>query len=221
MGLSERHMKRAFVIVASALAIAAAACNALVGLDTFEKYDCAHCIDAGFDADANSDAPASDAPPPPIPIPDGAAAVSWAQWPMPSPEAGPNLFSYTVNGDGSVTDGKTGLVWLTGFTNSYGPADDTAKGFDRARAYCASVGDAGTKWRLPTRIELVTLIDYSKNAPALHPVFAPGLSGGWYWSSSVVRPVEIPYRFWAVNFTTGEVSDTALNDPRTALCVKQ
>ena len=220
MAPSERRVKRGFLIVGGALGIAAAACNALVGLDAFEKNDCAHCTDAGSDANA-SDAPTSDAPPPPVPIPDGAAAVSWAQWPMPSPEAGPNLFSYTRNADGSVTDKRTGLVWLTGFTSPFTPGDDVTKGFDLARAHCRSLSDAGTTWRLPTRIELVTLIDYSTHAPALDPVFAMGLSGGWYWSASVVRPVALPYRFWAVNFTTGEVSDTAPNDPRTALCVKQ
>ena len=219
MGPSEKRLKRWLLVAAGVVGIAAVACNALVGLDAFEKNDCAHCADAGSDADAGaSDAP-SDAPPPPIPIPDGAAAVSWAQWPMPSPEAGPHLFSYAVNADGSVTDRRTGLVWLVSSTLSFPP---TIAGFDMARAFCSSLGDAGIKWRLPTRIELVTLIDYSK-VPALDPVFAAGLTnkGGWYWSASVVRPVTIDYRFWGVNFTTGDVSDMVPSEPRTALCVKQ
>lgn len=224
MGPSERQLKRRLLVIAGALGIAAAACNALVGLDGFEKDDCAHCGDAGDGGDASdgampdasTDAPnAMDAPPP---IPDGASAVSWAQWPMPSPEAGPTLFSYTVNGDGTVTDKKTALVWRPLDTAAFGP---TISGFDKARAFCDSLGDGGTKWRLPTRIELITLIDFSRHDPAVSPAFSTSLTGGWYWTSSVVRPVAIPYRFWSVDFTTGEVSDNGPNVPRTVMCVKQ
>jgi hypothetical protein len=230
MAPSDRRspLKTRLLAAACALGLAAMACNAIVGLDGFEKDECAHgCSDGGIDADvgtpdapddAPEDAPA-DAPPPPVPIPDGAAAVSWAQWPMPSPEAGPNSFSYKVNADSSVTDNRTGLVWLPTKTAAFGSDLD---GFNQARAYCEGLGDAGTKWRLPTRIELVTLIDYSRHDPAVDPNFRFGIgfSGGWYWSSSVVRPPTIPYQFWSVNFTTGEVSNTPPTDPRTALCVK-
>ncbi len=210
--------------IAVVLALGAAACNTLIGLDGFDKDPCAQgCSDAGLDADveipdATSDGPPTDAPPPPIPIPDGAAAVSWAQWPMPEPgDAGSKSFSYKLNADTSVTDNRTGLVWLPATTMAFKAG---VAGFDSARAFCDSLGDGGTKWRVPTRIELVTLIDYARSNPSVDPGFAGGVTfSGWYWSSSVVRPVTSQYRFWSVNFSTGQVSDVQ-DDPRTVMCVK-
>jgi hypothetical protein len=156
----------------------------------------------------------------PVPLPEGAAPVSWAQTPMPNPpDAGPNPFKYVANADGSVTDTVTGLVWLLPERDSQ-VADES--GFQAALEQCASVPqDAGAHWRLPTRIELVTLIDFSQQGTAADPTFFVTLQGGWYWTSSVVRPVTLPYRFWAVNFFTGEVSPSV--DPqkrRGVLCVK-
>jgi Protein of unknown function (DUF1566) len=219
-------LKRRLLAVAGALGLGAAACNAIIGLDGFDKDPCAQgCTDGSSNdadvgtPDATDDGPSSDAPPPPVPIPDGAAAVSWAQWPMPEPgDAGTRSFSYQINPDKSVTDNRTGLVWLPSKTT---PFSGDLSGFDFARAYCDGLGDGGTKWRLPTRIELVTLLDYSRS-PALNPGFTSGLglSGGWYWSASVVRPPTLEYFFWSVNFTTGEVSNKPPNDPRTAMCVK-
>lgn len=210
--------------VAGALGLGAAACNALIGLDGFEKDPCAQgCSDGGSDADvgtpdATDDGTSSDAPPPPVPIPDGAAAVSWAQWPMPEPgDAGSKSFSYKLNADTSVTDNRTGLVWLPSKTMAF--KGDLA-GFDSARAFCDGLGDAGTKWRVPTRIELATLIDYSRHDPAVDPGISIGAAfSGWYWSSSVVRPVTTKYLFWSVNFSTGDVSDTR-TDARIVMCVK-
>jgi hypothetical protein len=88
----------------------------------------------------------------------------WAQWPMPSD--GGN--SYTDNGDGTVKDNVTGLVWDKGTfdvsaTSAY-PAALAA-----ATAHCAAKGGS---WRVPTLIELESLIDASRPG-ALDPVFTP------------------------------------------------
>ena len=65
-----------------------------------------------------------------------------------------NAASYTVNGDGTVTDLNTGLMWAQdpGDKVSYGEAVSNLSGF--------SLGGY-TDWRLPTITELYTLMDFS------------------------------------------------------------
>jgi len=53
----------------------------------------------------------------------------------------------------------------------------------------------------------VTLIDYTRASTAIDPTAFPGVPPGWFWTSSVVRPPTLPYRFWAVDFGSGAVSD--------------
>jgi hypothetical protein len=223
MARSERRA----AAVAALLVAFASACNALVGLDTFDKVACAQDCGAGGDAgdaqgdvaDGGSDAPGDSSPDSPIiiPIPDGASPTSWARWPMPNPPDGGGLigtgFSYLSNPDNTVTDQRTNLVW--GLT--VGAAQGT--NFDDALKVCATYGDSGVKWRLPSRIELVTLIDFTRTGPAIDTTHFP-IPPGWYWTSSVVRPPTLPYRFWAVDFTSGAVSDSPPNGARNVLCVK-
>jgi hypothetical protein len=169
---------RRWIALTAAFAVPAlAACSALVGLDGFDKVACVKDCDAGSDvADViirpdvqtpdggdggGADAPADTS----IPIPEGASPTSWARWPMPNPaDAGGLLgseFSYAVNADNTVTDLRTNLVW--GLV--VGAAQSTS--FDQAIKYCDTYDtDGGTKWRLPSRIELVTLIDYTRAPPS-------------------------------------------------------
>jgi hypothetical protein len=221
-------MARSKVLVALAFAVLPA-CNALVGLDAFDKVACARDCDGGsadaadvFVPDAPDDAyDGGDADAPVdtgVPIPEGASPTSWARWPMPSPpDAGGLLgteFSYAKNADNSVTDLRTNLVWglVVGAAQS--------ASFDQALKYCAEYApDAGATWRLPSRIELVSLIDYTRSGPAIDTATFP-VPAGWYWTSSVVRPPTLPYRFWAVDFATGAVSDDPPAGARNILCVK-
>jgi len=211
----------ALVAVASALAFVG--CNALVGLDGFDKVGCARDCDAAPDVpnvpDAGPDG--SDASPDVVvPIPDGASPASWARWPMPNPPDGGGLlgtdFDYVTGGDGGVvTDRRTNLVW--GLRAGAAQSND----FDAAIRYCDGY-EPGVKWRLPTRIELVTLIDFTRTNPAIDTSHFPTdqVPAGWYWTSSVVRPPTLPYRFWAVDFATGAVSDSPPSGARNVLCVK-
>jgi hypothetical protein len=86
-----------------------------------------------------------------------------------NPDYGKNDFR--DNGDGTVTDRATGLMWAKA---------DSGKGLDweHALAYAADVGLAGHKdWRLPSAKELQSLVDYTRSpdtsaSPAIHPVFS-------------------------------------------------
>lgn len=205
--MSFRRAFAAFALVA----LAVCACEQIIGLD---KYCGSDCADSGaFDggppdalADASSDAP-SDA----VVIPDVVdEATSWANWPIENPlpeiqaEAGPAATSLAAFTDAGavVVDQITNLTW------SLAPATEIT--IEDAAAYCASLTPSG--FRLPTRIELVTLLDTTRSsapyieAPFVQPLLNATLGGANLWTSSYYRPIENGnLTYWFVNLNTGEV----------------
>ena len=81
-----------------------------------------------------------------------------------------------LNADGTVTDEVTGFTWE-------GTVDPTAYMQEDAVSHCAAKGDG---WRLPTRLELVSLVDFSIAAPGptINPIFkdTPGTT---FWTASL------------------------------------
>jgi len=80
-----------------------------------------------------------------------------------------NMPSYTDNGDGSVTDNVTGLVWQQSpDTDGDGDIDAADKlSYEAAVAYCENLSYAGSDdWQLPTIKQLYSLIDFSGVDPS-------------------------------------------------------
>jgi hypothetical protein len=91
----------------------------------------------------------------------------------------PNLENYTDNGDGTVTDNLTGLMWQqTVPTGTYT--------WSQAVAYCPTLNLAGhSDWRLPSRIELVSIVDFGvSSGVTINATYFPSTPAGWFWSSS-------------------------------------
>jgi len=95
---------------------------------------------------------------------------------------------FTDNGDGTVTDNLTGLIWLKN-ANCF----DTQIWTDAlAAANTLNTGECGLTdgsaegaWRLPNIKELQSLVDYGQYEPPLpsgHPF--SGVQSSYYWSSS-------------------------------------
>ncbi|TGL77679.1 DUF1566 domain-containing protein [Leptospira yasudae] len=103
--------------------------------------------------------------------------------------------SYTNNGDGTVTDNRTGLFWQGGAGSG---GTNTWQG---ALSYCSSLSLAGKSWRLPNINELLSIVDYSGVSPAINATYFPGTASQYYWSSSTARN-NLTYGF-AVFFTSG------------------
>ena len=123
---------------------------------------------------------------------------NWAEWPIPnsSKEASagaPNAEGYTDNGDNTVTDKVTGLMWQQQFVTSYNQS--------MAAAYCPTLTLGGHHdWRLPTVIELASLIDVG-SIPTINTTAFPNTPGEIFWSSTV--NVQSSDYAWYVDFNSG------------------
>jgi hypothetical protein len=122
---------------------------------------------------------------------DGASAEAgvapvWATWPMPNdPASGlPHPQSYDTSVAGIALDKVTGLTWQR---DAYalaaadgGLADEILA---TAAAYCAGLTLGGFyDWRVPSTIELVSLLDFGSSPASNASVFPP--VAGFYMSSS-------------------------------------
>jgi hypothetical protein len=127
--------------------------------------------------------------------------------PSPSPR-------FTDNGNGTVTDNRTGLIWLQ---NANCP--NTERDWATALTDVASLNSAGTMngnncgdtshagshqvdWRLANIKELQSLTDYAHYTPVLpsgHPF--TGMNSGYYWSSTS----KSIYWAWYQDFDDGYV----------------
>lgn len=110
----------------------------------------------------------------------------WASWPMPNPASSglPNPASYTIDeAAGVVTDDVTGLMWQRSVASSYA--------WEAAVAHCdsLSLGDYDD-WRLPSRIELVSLLDHTRSSPVIDVTAFPNTPSAYFWTPSAIVSFE-------------------------------
>ncbi len=105
--------------------------------------------------------------------------------------------SYTDNGDGTVSDNVTGLMW-----QQY---DGGEVAYDDAVVYCTALSLGGhTDWRLPTSRELFSINCFGALGPALDTSVFPQTYGSedyvkeLYWWSSDER-ADTDTRAWVTN----------------------
>jgi len=129
------------------------------------------------------------------------ADPAWAQWPMPNGAASgaPNIASYSDNGDDTITDKVTGLMWQKTVSSRRNVWED-------AVAYCATLTLAGHgDWRLPTRVELISLLDLEKETPPNIDDIFVATPPSDFWTSSTFADDPTFYA-WSVTFYGGAVS---------------
>ena len=100
----------------------------------------------------------------------------------------PSRAEFVDNGNGTVTDTATGLIW-----QQDGPRDvhgNHAKmTWKETLAYCEALDLGGeTDWRLPTIKELVSLVDTSRYNPAIDTTCFPNAALSYYFSSTTYIP---------------------------------
>lgn len=112
------------------------------------------------------------------------------------------------NGDGTVTDDKTGLMWQKqddGKQYNWYQASGTyyKKYNPTSENVCRSLTLGGkSDWRLPSKRELETILAYFWNTA----------SGGWYWSSAMFVKEDDVYASYA-NLVDGKIFETLIEGP--------
>jgi len=109
-------------------------------------------------------------------------------------------------------DNVTGLVWALYINNNgywFQAADSSSTTNDVALANANSLCGFGTGWRLPTRRELLSIVDYgAASAPLIDTNYFPGTGNFYFWSGDTYLP---PPQFitsggpfaWLVDFNLG------------------
>lgn len=125
--------------------------------------------------------------------------------PNPSGSGLPNPMSYTDPGDGTVVDNVTGLIWQKAVTSSQ------AYAWTATATYCSGLTLAGRTWHLPSRIELLSIVDPTKSG-ALEAPFPGAPNGKYTWTSTpwVVSQISTkPQDAWMVNFNDSGLDSNA------------
>ena len=118
-----------------------------------------------------------------------------ALWPVPSESPD----QYLV-GDLTVLDQRTLLVWqkTPGATTSW---PDALRECDGLNTF--GFGGLSSRWRLPTAIELLSLVDSTRSGPAINPTAFPKTTSAGFWTASVDEADG--GTAWEVGFDVGDV----------------
>lgn len=124
----------------------------------------------------------------------------------------PNTQALAKTASDEVTDTTTGLVWQAG---------DDGNTYDQPTAvsHCASFrsSKAATGWRLPSVIELMTLVDYGVDMPAIGSSF-DGTKTTNYWTATAAAATKM--LAWTVKFDFGEVIPVLMDTKLPVRCVR-
>ncbi len=127
----------------------------------------------------------------------GTRDLEWANGPLP-PESPTN---YTI-GTNTVVDNVTGLEWERKVdTNLF-------TSLPNATNYCANlVLDGKSDWRVPTVIEMLSIVDSDKKDradPAINVTAFPNTPRVFHWISTPAVAVRTPY-VWCIHFDYGNL----------------
>ena len=132
--------------------------------------------------------------------------------------------SFMDNGDGTVTDKVTKLVWQQCSYGQSGPSCGTGTTtYDThasATTYCNNntPGLPGTGWRLPGMQELVRILKNEGTSPLINATVFPATGGFSYWSGTDFAADTT--KAWIVYFNTGVIGNAAKTGSQLTRCVK-
>jgi hypothetical protein len=130
---------------------------------------------------------------------------------------------FTDNGNGTVTDNLTKLIWMKN-ANAIGSVlwsqALTIANSLKSGQYGLTDGSQVGDWRLPNVKELASLLDYGKYNPALpagHPFL--GVQSDIYWTSSIAA--SNTSTAWTIDFYAGFVPQVGISESTIpAWCVR-
>ncbi|MEA1048323.1 DUF1566 domain-containing protein [Lamprobacter modestohalophilus] len=112
------------------------------------------------------------------------------------------------NGNGTVTDLATGLIWkqcaegLSGTRCATGSAE-TFNWQEALQHAEAAVFAGSALWRLPNKNELASIVEQRCYDPAINERYFPNTPSSWFWSSSPAAYQSS--EAWYVHFDDGQV----------------
>ena len=130
-----------------------------------------------------------------------------------------NPLSYTDNGNGTVTDNNTGLIWqqeddgnIYNWYVASGTYDTTYNPTSQDVCGSLNLGDH-SDWRLPAKKELMTIVAYGipYPGPAIDTTYFPNTKLAVYWSSS--SRASYPNGAWCAWFDDGSVVNYSKGTP--------
>ena len=123
---------------------------------------------------------------------------------------------FTVNGNGTVTHLKTGLMWkqcaegLSTTTTACDTGSASTMNWATALTTAAADSTAGfNDWRLPNDKELESIVETGCYTPSINETAFPNTPSNWFWSSTAYASV--PADAWFVSFANG--GSNAVNKP--------
>jgi len=130
---------------------------------------------------------------------------------------------YIDNGDGTITDKISGLMWLANGSclgkGNWQEALSKAKDFnlDSSKYLCSYSGEY-KDFRLPDKNELLSIVDYSQSNPSLkaNNLFRDIVSAQ-YWTSTPYSNTEV----WNINLSTGDFITTSKSSNSNILLVRK
>ncbi len=112
-----------------------------------------------------------------------------------------------------VKDERNSIYWQDTQVSKVSSED-----WDDAVLYCDKlVLHSMDKWRLPTFEELLSIVDYSRSDPAIHPFFT-SVTEGSYWTSTDFSPTTS--RAWTIDFRAGKTYYSYKTTNHAVRCVK-
>jgi hypothetical protein len=123
-------------------------------------------------------------------LPDTGQTTSYTSIPGEDADYTFNPPSYNDNGNGTITDNITGLMWQK--------TDGGEMSFENTSAYINTLKLGGfNDWRLPTSFELFSINNYDRVNPALNINYF-AITTAEYWWTSETRTDDVSY-VWVVN----------------------
>lgn len=108
--------------------------------------------------------------------------------------------SYSDNGNGTITDNVTRLMWQKVYNDSHLLSTE-------ADEYCTGLTLAAhSDWRLPSDFELMTIVDYGTTAPAINGTYFPNTRSDYHWWTSTNGHSSTFFTGnWQVDFQSGNL----------------
>jgi hypothetical protein len=126
-----------------------------------------------------------------------------------STDSGTSHYQVSASGN-TVLDTATQLTWQRQISATFNLTE--------AGGYCGSMSLDGGGWRVPTRVELNSIVEPGKNQPAIDVVAFPGTFSEPFWTSTL--DTAVAGQAWSVDFGFGVNFSHAVTFPSRVRCVR-